>query len=169
MTHAEEHLMDWLRDARAMEEQSETLLESQIDRLEHYPHLKERLREHLVETRRQSELIARCIERRGGSTSTVKETMGKIVAMAQSVSGIFVSDEVVKGALAMHTFEQMEVQSYRTLIAAAEHLADAETAAVCRQILEEEEAMADWLNRETGSLVTKYLKRDEISGVEAKH
>ncbi|MGH2397479.1 MAG: DUF892 family protein [bacterium] len=51
MTAAEEHLMAWLRDARAMEEQSETILESQITRIKHYPHLKEKLQATLITSR----------------------------------------------------------------------------------------------------------------------
>ena len=46
MTAAEEHLMAWLRDVRAMEEQSET-----ITRIKHYPHLKEKLQATLITSR----------------------------------------------------------------------------------------------------------------------
>jgi ferritin-like metal-binding protein YciE len=51
MTAAEEHLMAWLRDARAMEEQSETILESQITRIKYYPHLKEKLQATFITSR----------------------------------------------------------------------------------------------------------------------
>lgn len=34
MSHPREHLEDWLRDAYAMERQAQTLLESQLNRLE---------------------------------------------------------------------------------------------------------------------------------------
>ena len=54
-TQAQEHLLAWLRDAHAMEEQAETLLSSQISRLKHYPDLRGKLEEHLEETRRQAQ------------------------------------------------------------------------------------------------------------------
>ena len=38
-TSAKDHLLDWLRDAHAMEEQAEHMLRSQSSRLEHYPQL----------------------------------------------------------------------------------------------------------------------------------
>ena len=41
MTAAEEHLRAWLHDARTMEEQWETILESQITRIKRDPDLKE--------------------------------------------------------------------------------------------------------------------------------
>lgn len=166
---AEDNLMAWLKDASAMEEQAATMLRTQVARLEHYPHLKRRMEEHLAETHRQSARIKACIASRGGDTSTLKELAAKTIAMAQGLSGFFVSDEVVKSALASYTFEQMEICSYRILVTAAEAVGDAQTAAACRENLAEEEAMAKWLADEMPSLVTKFLKRDSIPGVVAKH
>jgi hypothetical protein len=91
-TDAKEHLMAWLRDARAMEEQSETILECQIGRIKHYPQLKEKLQSHLTQTRRQSMLVRECIERRGGNVSPIKELAAKTIATAQGLSGLFVDD-----------------------------------------------------------------------------
>src|SRR3546814_20962275 len=56
MATAEEHLMDWLRDAHAMEEQAEKMLRATAGRLENYPDLKARLESHAPETHRQAEL-----------------------------------------------------------------------------------------------------------------
>ena len=128
MATAEERLMEWLRDAHAMEEQAESILESQIARLQHYPDVKLKMQQHLEATRRQAKLVESCIAARGGDTSVVKVLSAKIVAAAQGLSGIFVDDEVIKGALASYTFEQMEIASYRILIAAAEAVKDASTA-----------------------------------------
>jgi ferritin-like metal-binding protein YciE len=168
VTKPEERLMDWLRDAHAMEEQAETMLSSQIARLKHYPEVKSKMQQHLTETKRQSTLISGCIERRGGDTSAMKDMTAKMVAAAQGLSGMFVGDEVIKGALASYSFEQMEIASYRILIAAAEAIGDSETAAICKEILSEEEAMASWIQDNTPTLVRKYLKLDLTPGVEAK-
>src|SRR3546814_6791992 len=48
MATAEEHLMDWLRDAHAMEEQAEKMLRATAGRLENYPDLKARLESHEI-------------------------------------------------------------------------------------------------------------------------
>lgn len=61
------------------------------------------------------------------------------------MSGLFVGDEVVEGALASYTFEHMEIASYRILIATSQEAGDVETQRVCEEILREEEAMASWL------------------------
>jgi len=165
---AQEHLLAWLRDAHAMEEQAETLLTSQISRLKHYPDLRRKLEEHLEETKRQAKLVDDCIQRLGGDSSAVKDAMGKMVAIGQGLSGLFVDDEVIKGSLASYTFEHMEIASYTILVAAAEACGDTTTAAICSRILKEEQAMAQWLADHTPQLVRAFLQLDETPGIAAK-
>lgn len=50
MAEPQENLMDWLRDAHAMEQQAEQMLKAQAARIEHYPQLKARIEQHLEET-----------------------------------------------------------------------------------------------------------------------
>ena len=169
MATAEERLMEWLRDAHAAEEQAETMLSGMAGRIQNYPQLKARIEQHLQETKRQAELVRGCIERRGGSTSTIKDAGAKMIAMGQAMSGMFVGDEVMKGSIASYAFEAMEIASYRILIATAEQVGDAETARVCQQILREEEAMAEWIEQNLPSLTQQYLRREETPGVTAKH
>ncbi|AZO82041.1 MULTISPECIES: ferritin-like domain-containing protein [unclassified Bosea (in: a-proteobacteria)] len=168
MAHAEERLMEWLRDAHAMEQQAETMLSSLATRIENYPDVKAQIEAHLEETRRQASQLESCIQRRGGGTSTIKDLAGKFVAFGQGLSGIFVGDEIIKGALASYTFEQMEIASYRILIAAAEQVGDPETSAVCARILGEEEAMARWLAENLAPLTQRYLVREETPELEAQ-
>jgi ferritin-like metal-binding protein YciE len=169
MAIAEERLMEWLRDVHAAEEQAETMLSSMARRIVHYPELKERVEQHVRETQRHEKLVRGCIERRGKDISPVKDVGAKIIAAGQAVSGLFVGDEVMKASLATYTFEAMEIASYRILVSAAEHVGDQETAQTCRQILEEEEAMADWLKKNITKLTEQYLTREETPGVTAKH
>jgi len=42
-TTKQDNLIDWLRDAHAMEQQAEKMLTAQAERLEHYPVLKKGL------------------------------------------------------------------------------------------------------------------------------
>lgn len=169
MASAEDNLLDWLRDAHAMEEQAETMLKATASRLEHYPTLKARLLSHLEETREQARLVKSCIDRRGAGTSVIKDMAAKATATAQGLSGLFVSDEVVKASMASYTFEHMEIASYRCLIAAADAVGDAETARICQQILKQEEAMAAWLAGQLPQVTQQFLQRVETPGATAKH
>lgn len=169
MATPKERLAQWLRDAHAMEEQAETMISSQVSRLENYPELRERFSQHLEETRSQARRVGECLERMGESTSTMKDASAKLLATAQGLSGVFAGDEVMKGSLASYTFEHMEIASYRILSAAAEEVGDLETKRVCEEILLEEEAMADWLEDHLPEVTHAFLMRDSQPGVTAKH
>ena len=168
MTQAKEHLSDWLRDAYAMEQQAEKMLEGQASRLEHYPELRGRIEQHIEETRGQQQLLESCLNRMGTSPSTFKDAVGKMMAMGQAVGGMMASDEVVKGAIAGYVFEQTEIANYKALIAAAEAVGETHVAQVAQQILEQEQAMADWLDAHLPSIVQAFLARDAADGVPAK-
>lgn len=169
MATAKENLIDWLRDAHAMEMQAEKMLTSTAERLQHYPDFKARIEQHIEETRQQARQVSQCIEQLGGSTSLIKDTAAKATALAQGMSGLFVSDEVVKALLASYTFEHMEIASYRSLAAAAGAIGDTRTREVCESILLEEVAMADWLHAQIPSIVTRFLQLEETPGATAKH
>lgn len=169
MASAEERLVEWLRDAHAAEQQAETMLSGVARRLEHYPELRARIEKHVKETQRHAELVRGCLERRGESTSTIKDTGAKVLAMGQAMSGLFVGDEVMKGTIASYAFEAMEIASYRILIATARDVGDQETARVCEEILHEEEAMSEWLEQNIPALTRHYLAREQAPGETAKH
>jgi ferritin-like metal-binding protein YciE len=150
-----------------MEEQAETMLQAQASRLENYPDLRQRFEQHITETQRQAQRLEECMGRLGADTSSLKDAAGKIAAMMQGMGGMFAGDEVVKGAMAAYTFEHFEISSYTALAAAAEAEGDQQTAAVCREILQEEQAMADWLRNHLPKITQQYLER-EAAGAPAK-
>jgi ferritin-like metal-binding protein YciE len=168
MTKPAENLLDWLRDAHAMEQQAEKMLKAQAERLEHYPDLRERITQHITETEGQQRKLVECIERLGGSTSTLKDLAGKLMAFGQAVGGMAMSDEVVKGAMSGYVFENLEIASYTVLIEAATFAGNELTAEACRSILKEEVAMADWLKDHLPEITRAFLSRSATHGAEAK-
>jgi len=168
MTESREWLIQWLRDAHAMEEQAETMLNGQLSRLENYPELSDRIRLHVDETKEQAARLKACLDSLDEDESTMKVMGGKIMATAQSLSGMFASDEVMKGSLASYTFEHMEIASYTILVAAARSLGETEIARVCEENLREEEAMADWLMKHLPATAEQFLMRSETRVSSAK-
>lgn len=168
MATPQENLLDWLRDAHAMEQQAEKMLKAQSERLEHYPQLKARIDRHIEETLGQQQLIDQCLARLGGSSSTLKDMSGKLMAFGQAVGGSLMSDEVIKGAMAGYVFENMEIASYTALIAAAKEAGDSETQAACEKILPQEIAMAEWLLEHLPELTQAFLRRSADPDKEAK-
>ncbi|MFN3891292.1 MAG: ferritin-like domain-containing protein [Beijerinckiaceae bacterium] len=169
MANANDRLLQWARDAHAMEAQAETMLGLTASRLENFPELKTRLEQHREETRRQAQMLQDAIERLGGDTSAVKDLAGKAMATAQGLSGMLVGDEVAKALLAIYTFEHMEIASYRQLISAAQFCGRPQFRQTCEAILREEEAMASWLAEQMPLFVTRYLQLEETPGATAKH
>jgi ferritin-like metal-binding protein YciE len=155
----ESELMNWLRDAHAMEMQAIQILGNQARRIESYPELRNRILEHLEETEAQAEMLERCIERRGTTSSVLKDRAAAFLGNVQALGGAFFGDEVVKGAITSYTFEHLEIAAYRSLIGAAEEFGDDDTARICSEILRQEEAMAGWLERQLPELTRQYLRR----------
>ncbi|HKS12580.1 MAG TPA: DUF892 family protein [Pseudomonas sp.] len=163
-----DNLLDWLRDAHAMEQQAERMLKAQSERLEHYPKLKARIDKHIVETEGQQRRLQECIERLGGSPSTLKDIAGKLMAFGQAVGGMTMSDEVVKGAMSGYVFENVEIAAYTVLVEAANYAGDELTAKACSATLKEEIAMAEWLKDHLPEITRAFLARAEAPDLEAK-
>lgn len=130
-----QQMISWLGDAHAMDMQAIQILENQARRIENYPDLRNRILEHLEETRGQIERLERCIERYEGAPSSLKDAAAAMFGNLQALGGALIGDEVVKGSIVSYTFEHLEIACYRSLIGAAEELGDAETARICTGIL----------------------------------
>ncbi|MGG6108073.1 ferritin-like domain-containing protein [Pantoea allii] len=168
MTTAIENYHDWLRDAHAMEKQAESMLSKMAGRLEHYPALEQRLAQHLDETKHQLRLLEQLLERHDIDHSIMKDVMGKMAAMGHAIGGMFTPDEVVKGAMSGYVFENAEIASYTSLIAAAEQVGDSEGVRVLTEIRDQEIAMAEWLFQHLPEVTQQFLQRSAQPGVEAK-
>jgi ferritin-like metal-binding protein YciE len=163
MTSPREHLVDWLRDAYAMEQQALKMMQGLLARLEQYPALEARLRAHVEETRRQAEQIRECLHQLGTDTSALKTTVSSVVGALQALSGIPASDEVIKGVVFSHGFEQWEAANYRVLIATADRAGEPQIRSVLEGILREEEAMAAWFVEQTPAILNTYLDTGDKS------
>lgn len=155
------HLIDWLRDAHAMERTAEKMIEKQLDRLsEHdHPEMVTRLSSHLDETRTQAQRIETCLDRLGSDTSTTKDLLGRFASLIGMLNAP-ASDEPIKHHIGSYTLEHQEIVCYRSLVAAARYLGEEEIAAACQTSLEEEERMADWLGERIGDHTVDFLRRE---------
>jgi ferritin-like metal-binding protein YciE len=160
MTEPNKHLLHWLRDAYAMEKQALEMCERQSERIENYPELKARITQHVEETKGQIARLDKCFEILGETPSAVKDAMGWTMGNMQAVGGMMMSDEIVKGSMASYVFENLEIASYTILIAAAEASNQPEIARLCREILEQEKDMAEWLQTRLPDTTQKFMYRD---------
>jgi ferritin-like metal-binding protein YciE len=78
------------------------------------------------------------------------------------------TDEVVKGAMSGHVFEQTEVASYKALIAAGQAVGDEETVRCRELVLPQENKMVEWRLEHLPYIVTAYLSRSADGRDDAK-
>jgi ferritin-like metal-binding protein YciE len=156
-----------LRNAHSMENEALSIMEAQVKRLEHYPQLEARLRQHIEETKVQKDRLETILKSYGDGTSTLKDmaasVMGSMAAMSHAVAG----DEILKNSFADFAFENFEIAAYRSLITMAEAVGDQTAIAPLQASLEEELQMASWLENNLPEVTQTYLQR-ESAGETAK-
>jgi len=136
-------LVTWLEDALAMENALAAVLKHRISDAKDFPEIAEMDRMHLAETLEHANRVKQAVSRFGSKPSTVKSMFGTMFGMMNAPMTGMYKDEIVKNCLMDYAAEQFEVASYSALIAAATEFGDMETANLCRQNLQEDQAMAE--------------------------
>jgi ferritin-like metal-binding protein YciE len=158
MTNSKHVLVSWLRDAHAMERASVDTLDRLAERLARYPQLAVRFREHWRESLGQVEHIEACLKRLGSDTSTFKDLASRFVGIAQAYAVAVVPDEVVKDCLATYASRHFEIATYVSLGAAALSLEQPQIARMCDEHLQQERAMAAWLEQQIPEVTLEFLR-----------
>ena len=158
MAH-EELLNAWLKDAYSMEMGLVPILKQHADDAKDLPEVQRRDEQHIEETKRHAEMVKACIERRGDNVSSIKTAVGGLVGTMQSVATAPFKDEPVKNCLSDYAAEQFEVACYKALVHTAEQLGDMQTAQVCRQIMQEDMAMAQWIEQHMPTVINYELQQ----------
>lgn len=146
-----------VRNAHALEKQAIQLIERQLPRLDDYPEVQARMRQHLAETQAQEERLDQVLRTLDDDRSVVKdmvlEFMGNMAAMAHMPA----DDEILKNTFANLAFENYEKAAYTSLITMAEVAGFRHEKALFEQSLREEQAMADWIEASTPMVTRRYL------------
>ncbi|HET9211661.1 MAG TPA: ferritin-like domain-containing protein [Thermoanaerobaculia bacterium] len=162
-----ETLIGWLNDAYAMEKGLVQVLENHANDVKDRPEMYRKIAQHLEQTKMHAERVRECVERLGGSVSTVKTAMGAVSGFFQGRSTGASPDELVKNALSDYAAEHFEIASYRALITAARLLGENQVVQVCETILRDEQDMANWLEQSLPNVVQEYLNVQTAVGAGA--
>ncbi len=153
-----EEVIDWLRDAYAMESGLEVSLRRQAEALAPQSDLRQKLELHLEETRMHAETVRALLGSLGTDVSTLKTGVGKLAETMKGLGARLARDEPVKEALSSYAMEHFEIACYSALTTAAEEAGLPEVAAACQRIIADEKRMADWLDSALPQIVREYLK-----------
>ena len=157
-----EQIIDWLRDAYAMERGLETTLKKESGSSKLTADVREKAAMHLEETKRHAEEVKAALQSLGADTSALKTAIGVMTETAKGLGTKPASDEPVKDMITAYSNEHFEIACYRALAAAAEQAGLPEVTAVCNRILPDEERMAHWIEQALPSVVRSHLPQESI-------
>jgi ferritin-like metal-binding protein YciE len=166
---ARDLLIVGLRDAHAMENQAEELMERQVDRLTDYPDVHARLERHLTETRRQKKRLEDCLESCGESPSSIKDMAMSFTGNLAALGHAMANDEVLKNTFANDAFEHYEIAAYKSLLTLCSLSGMNGLVPALQESLREEEQMAKWVDdnveKVTRDFVTRQRSTAGVAGV----
>ena len=161
---ANEQFITWLNSAHSMEISLAKVLENHASDAKDHPEIRQRIEQHLNETRRHARRVEDCLLLLGEKPSTTKSLIGNITGMVQGASTGMFRDEIVKNFLSDYGAEHFEIACYRSLIAAAEDLGKPEIVVICEEILMEEESMAQWIEEKIPEVTRMMLHQYSSAG-----
>lgn len=160
MTQSERDvLIAGLKNAYALESQAVDMTQAQASRLTDYPELQQRVAQHHEETLAQRDRLEQCLADLGETPSALKDLALRVGANLKAMFHATADDEVLKSAFASASFEHYEIAAYKSLIVMAEQCGEMEVAEVCRRNLDEEEAMAGFLDGSIGKVTLAYVAK----------
>lgn len=157
-----QQLVKQLTDVHSIEEQALTQLR-RAPKIAGDPALAAVFERHLGETERHERLMRARLQAHGADPSTVKDMAGKAGGVGMVLFARANPDTPGKLAAHAYSYEHLELAAYELLIRVAKRAGDSETAAVAREVAEEEREMAGRLEAEFDDAVAASL-RDQSPG-----
>ena len=150
-----------LKNAHAMENQALSIIKPQLSRIENYPEVAARLEQHLRETEQQisrlEELLDSLAEDRSRLKDMALSVSGAMAAMGHTVAG----DEILKNSFANFAFENFEIAAYKSLMLIGEQGGFSGLVPTLRANLDEEIAMARWLEDNLETVTLRFVSLRE--------
>jgi ferritin-like metal-binding protein YciE len=160
-TQIKEKLVDYLKDAHAMENNVLRMLDSQISTTDDAS-IRKDLEHHQEETERQKDRLEQCLSAYGEDTSSLKDLAGDGGAFFKGLIDSVRPDKPGKNARDAYVTESMEIASYELLERWAQRAGDSTTAEVARTNRAEEEAMRKKIADRWDTFIDLQMKEDDL-------
>jgi ferritin-like metal-binding protein YciE len=155
-------LIDYVQDAHAMEMNVEMMLNSMIASSSD-PKIKNRLEEHLEETKEHAERLSGCLDELGAGESVRKEGGAIMGSLPKGLLDQVRGDKPGKNARDGFVTENLEIAAYQLLERLADRAGDKKTAQVARQNRAEEERMRDFFDKSWDRVLDLTLEQEGIA------
>jgi ferritin-like metal-binding protein YciE len=146
-----------LRNMHALEMTAIEMTARQVERLENYPEMEARLRQHHTESQQQAKRLEDILARHGTDSSSLKNVVTAAMGNVAAVLHAPAPDEILKNTFANFAFEHQEIAAYTSLIAMAVKIGDTESFPVLKQSLSEEQTMADFIGAQIVPTTTRFM------------
>jgi ferritin-like metal-binding protein YciE len=158
-----------LKNAHGLEKQALSIMEPQASRLENYPEVEEKLRNHIQETNGQITRIEEILDELDESHSGLKDAAMSMAGGMAAIGHSLASDEILKNSFANYAFENFEIASYKSLLVLAEDGGFRSAVPLLQQTLGEEQRMAEWIDQSLPMITRRYADLSAKKGaMEAK-
>jgi ferritin-like metal-binding protein YciE len=154
-------LVNHIDEAHALEQTVLRMLDGLIQSAED-PEIIDRLEHHKLETQQHESLMRGRLEAHGATPSMVKQAAGMLEALMKMPLDIVRGERTGRGARDAYTTEHLEIASYELLRRVAERAGDEETARACLDILEQERAMARFIEENWDRFAEQSLREAGI-------
>jgi ferritin-like metal-binding protein YciE len=157
MTDIETQLVNHIDEAHALEQTVIRMLDGLIETADD-PEIIDRLEHHRLESQQHESLMLARLEAHGSAPSMVRQAAGMLEALMKMPLDMVRSEATGRGVRDAYVTEHLEIASYELLRRVAQRAGDEETAEACRSILEQERAMAQFLEEKWDVAVEQSLR-----------
>ena len=161
VTDIQTQLVNHIDEAHALEQTVLRMLDGLIQGADE-PQIIDRLEHHKLETQRHESLMRGRLEAHGASPSMVRQAAGMLEAFMKMPLDLVRGERTGRTARDAYTTEHLEIASYELLRRVAARAGDEETARACRDILEEERAMAQFLEENWDRFAEQSLRESGV-------
>jgi ferritin-like metal-binding protein YciE len=161
MGDLQSQLVKHIDEAHALEQTVLRMLDGLI-RSADDPEVIDRLEQHKLETQLHESTMRRRLEAHGAQPSLVRQAAGMLEAFMKMPLDLVRGERSSRAARDAYTTEHLEIASYELLRRVAERAGDEETAAACREILEQERAMATYIEENWDRFAELALREEGI-------
>lgn len=164
MSDIQTELVHHIDEAHALEQTVLRLLDGLIASADD-PELVDRLEHHRLETQQHESLMRGRLEAHGAQPSMVRQAAGMLEAALKMPLDLVRGERTGRGARDAYTTEHLEIASYELLRRVADRAGDEETSRACLDILEQERAMATFIEENWDRFAEESLRESGVTGL----
>lgn len=163
MERAKRTYFAWLNNAYAQEKAMARMYGMHADDasrgLNNYPETRRQLKQQQDLAVKHAKVMLDCLHRHQLKPNVLKVWLGEFMGWLLGITGDLTIDKIIMNNLTDSGMGRFEQMAYLTIAAAAEEMADEETAKTARQIMAEKTAKQEWLEKSILEATKVFLQR----------